>query len=170
MRPAGQDADVRWHAAATGAASALEAHVLSLRGPGDVTSGRVCPACGSSRHGRPWVRHDGRQVHVSLARSGDHLLTAVAARPVGVDVEAAVVDVLPELVGAPGETGGGVDLARCWARKEAILKARGTGLATPMSQVLLDREHWRDLPAPEGYVAAIAVLPEPAAEACQGGG
>jgi 4'-phosphopantetheinyl transferase len=156
MRP-----DVLWHDAATSTPIALEAHVRAVMGAGDIASGRLCPACGSDGHGRPWLRHDGRPVHVSLSRSGPHLVTAIAARPVGVDVEAAVIDVLPELVLAPGETG---DLARVWARKEAILKARGTGLATPMSQVVLARESWQDLAAPDGYVAALAVLPE------QGGG
>ena len=150
---AGGGADVRWHDASTSTASALEVHVRSLRGPGEVVSGRLCPACGSDRHGRPWLRHDGRQVHVSVSRSGEHLVTAVAAGEVGVDVERAVIEVLPELVRAPGETD---DLARAWTRKEAILKARGTGLSTPMSGVVLARERWQDLPAPEGYVAALA--------------
>ncbi|UUZ61186.1 hypothetical protein [Nocardioides sp. B-3] len=44
------------------------------------------------------------------------------------------------------------------ARKEAILKARGTGLMTPMSDVVLAEENWSDLPAPAGYVAALAVV------------
>ena len=159
MRLAGRDAlpvDVRWHAASTSAAAALETHVLSLRGPGDVASGRLCPACGSHRHGRPWVRHDDRHVHVSLSRSGPHLVTAVATQTVGIDVEHAVVDVLPELVLAAGETD---DLARSWARKEAVLKARGTGLTTPMAEVVLAQECWQDVPAPLGYVAALAALP-----------
>jgi 4'-phosphopantetheinyl transferase len=90
---------------------------------------------------------------VSLSRSGIHLVTAIAARPVGVDVEVSVIDVLPELVLAPGETD---DLATTWTRKEAILKARGTGLTTPMSCVVLAEERWQDLPAPSGYVAALA--------------
>lgn len=155
MRP-----DVLWHDASTSAPTALEAHVRSVKGAGDIASGRLCPACGSSSHGRPWLRVDGRPVHVSLSRSGPHLVTAIAGRPVGVDVEAAVIEVLPELVLAPGETG---DLARVWARKEAVLKARGAGLATPMPAVVLAQERWQDLAAPEGYVAALAVLPMPGA-------
>ena len=149
MRP-----DVLWHDASTSTRTALETHVRSVAGPGDIASGRLCPACGSDTHGRPWLRHEGRTVHVSVSRSGPHLVTAIAAMPVGVDVEAAVIDVLPELVLAPGETH---HLARAWARKEAILKARGTGLATQMSDVVLAQERWQDLVAPEGYVAALAV-------------
>ena len=153
-------ADTMWHAASVDAATALETHARSLLGPGAVTSGRLCPACGSDEHGRPWARHDGRLVHVSLSRSGPHLLTAIASTPIGVDVEVADIDVLPSLVRAPSETPGEAgDLAQTWARKEAILKARGTGLATPMSSVLLADEHWQDLPAPEGYVAALALVP-----------
>ena len=147
-----------WHDARTSTAAALAAHARSVLGPGAVSSGRLCPACGSDAHGRPWLRHDGRSVHVSVSRSGPHLLTAIAEVAVGVDVEAAVVDVLAELVRAPGETD---DVALAWVRKEAILKARGTGLATPMSEVLLVQECWWDLAAPQGYVAALAVVPAP---------
>lgn len=155
-------ADIAWHAASIGAATALETHARSLLGPGTVTSGRLCPACGSDEHGRPWVRHDGQPVHVSLSRSGPHLVTAIASPdldvPVGVDVEVAAVDVLPSLVLAPSEAPGSAgDLSHAWARKEAILKARGTGLTTPMSLVVLAEETWQDLPAPEGYVAALAL-------------
>ena len=154
MRP-----EIAWHAASLATAAAFETHARSLLGPGTVTSGRLCPACGSDEHGRPWVRHLGRTVHVSLSRSGPHLVTAIASVdsewPVGVDVEVARIDVLPSLVLAPGETD---DLARAWARKEAILKARGTGLTTPMSAVVLADEQWQDLAAPEGYVAALAGL------------
>jgi 4'-phosphopantetheinyl transferase len=146
--------DVRWHSSVVAAAAALEAHARLLLGPGAVTSGRLCPGCGSDAHGRPWLRHGDRSVHVSLSRSGPHLVTAVAERSVGVDVEVAAIDVRPELVLAPGETG---DLSRTWARKEAILKARGTGWATPMSSLVLTDETWHDLDAPEGYVAALAV-------------
>ena len=152
MRP-----DVAWHAASVDAATAFETHARSLLGPGDVTSGRLCPACGSDAHGRPWVRHRGQPLHVSLSRSGPHLVTVIADSPVGVDVEVAPIDVHPSLVFAPGETG---DLAATWARKEAILKARGTGLTTPMSEVVLADERWWDLDAPEGYVAALALRVE----------
>lgn len=150
MRP-----DVAWHASATPAADALETHARSLLGPGTVTSGRLCQACGSDAHGRPSLRHDGRLVHVSLSRSGPHLVTVIAEEPVGIDVERAAIDVDPELVLAPGETG---DLARTWARKEAVLKARGTGLVTSMASVLLADERWWDLKAPAAYVAALARL------------
>lgn len=149
--------DIAWHPVSLGAAAALAAHAAGLLGPGEVTSGRLCPSCGSSGHGRPWLDHGSRRVHVSLARSGRHLVTAIGPAPLGVDVEAVAVDIPPELVLAPGEQAAtSLELARTWARKEAILKARGTGLDVEMTSVRLAEECWRDLPAPQGYVAALA--------------
>ncbi|WP_198554284.1 4'-phosphopantetheinyl transferase superfamily protein [Nocardioides alpinus] len=84
----------------------------------------------------------------------------ISAEPVGVDVEsvAAVANRWdPALVLADGERAGtDEDRGRTWARKEAVLKRRGTGLATPMVDVLLAAESWRDLPGPPGYVVAVS--------------
>ncbi|MDZ5661276.1 4'-phosphopantetheinyl transferase superfamily protein [Nocardioides sp. zg-1308] len=154
--------DVRWHAAGTGAARALEVHAADHLGvpARAVTSGRLCPRCGSSAHGRPWLRAGGAALHVSLSRSGPHLVTAVADGPVGVDVESVAAVARgwdAALVLSAGETADD-DLARAraWSRKEAVLKRRGTGLATPMTEVSLDREQWHDLAAPAGHVAAVS--------------
>lgn len=158
---------VRWHTSDTGADPALVAHVAdlfpALAGGAHpvVSTGRLCPSCGSSGHGRPWLTLDGVSRHVSLARSGPHLVTVIATAPVGVDVESvsAVASAWdPALVLAPGERAGtDAERARTWARKEAVLKRRGTGLATPMPDVVLETEAWHDLAAPPGYVAAISV-------------
>ncbi|MDX3540988.1 4'-phosphopantetheinyl transferase superfamily protein, partial [Streptomyces sp. MB09-01] len=97
-----------------------------------------CPCCGGP-HGRPAVADTA--LHFSLSHSGDMAYLALAARPVGVDIEAipspqAVADVINAL--HPAETAElnalaverrPVALARLWARKEAVLKATGTGLA-----------------------------------------
>ncbi|GAA5105835.1 hypothetical protein GCM10023339_02110 [Alloalcanivorax gelatiniphagus] len=127
-----------------------------------VNSGRLCPRCGSSRHGRPWLRAYGIAHHVSLSRSGGHVVTVIADAPVGVDVES-VADVArgwdPTLVLAPGEVADtDEERARTWSRKEAVLKQRGTGLLTPMTDVVLAGEHWHDLDAPAGFVAAISLV------------
>ena len=50
--------------------------------------------------------------------------------------------------------------ARVWAAKEAILKAYGVGLARPMTELALadfDGE-LLDVPAPDGFVAALATV------------
>lgn len=48
--------------------------------------------------------------------------------------------------------------AAIWTRKEAILKALGTGLRTPMSEICCGDWPVRDIPAPPGLVAAVVVL------------
>ncbi|MCW1804330.1 4'-phosphopantetheinyl transferase family protein [Brachybacterium squillarum] len=132
----------------------------------DVRTGRMCPACGSSVHGRPWARvpgHDG-EIGVSLSRSGPHLLTAVRlGGGVGADVESiAAVDAGwdPGLVLAPGEehlARTPEARARLWAGKEAVLKLLGAGLRTPMSEVRLADFDVRPVASPPGFVAAVAL-------------
>ena len=190
-----------WHLGTAGE-DALRAHATRWSGAADITTGHHCPACGSDAHGRPWVRlPDGTRPWVSLARSGEHLVTAFADQPVGVDVESiAAVDArwdpalvlhpadpdpdLPRqirrLAGAPGERS---DLPRqirvsgpapsrvaerraaMWCRKEAILKALGTGLRTPMSEIRVADWAVEDIPAPEGFAASVVVI----AQAGRGG-
>ncbi len=146
--------DLAWHPAD---AVALGDHLASADLPAQTT--RLCPTCGSGDHGRPHASG----VHVSLSRSGPHQLTALCAEsPVGVDVES-VADVgrhwAPGLVLAPGEAAPTPeDRARAWTRKEAVLKALGHGWAIAMTDVRLAEHRWRDVSAPEGYVAAVAWL------------
>jgi len=196
----GTTATVRLHDVTVDADAALRAQVAALAGvPADaVRTGRLCPACGSSAHGRPWARVTGRaestgggngngaeggaEIGVSLSRSGPHLLTAVrlgivngaggaagarggigADTGIGVDIEEiAAVDARwdPSLVLAPGEehlarTAEG--RARMWAGKEAVLKLLGTGLRTPMPEIALADFDVRQVAAPPGFVAAIAL-------------
>jgi phosphopantetheinyl transferase len=47
-----------------------------------------------------------------------------------------------------------------WCRKEAILKALGTGLATPMSEIRVADWQVVDIEAPEGLAAAVATIPQ----------
>lgn len=123
-----------------------------------------CARCGGP-HGR--VRVAGplgdaaTAPHVSLTRSGPLVAVALSVHvPVGVDVEsvaavsaAPVADVLlsPEELDAhralatdPGAdpAAGAARLARAWVRKEAALKALGTGLAAdPTAWALRPPEH-----------------------------
>ena len=97
-----------------------------------------CPRCGGA-HGRPVVEVDG--FHFSLSHSAGVALVAIAASPVGVDVErvrtgtsvcgiaerffstaerrALACTSSSELPGA---------FARCWTRKEAYVKMTGRGI------------------------------------------
>ncbi|MFI8362045.1 4'-phosphopantetheinyl transferase family protein [Streptomyces sp. NPDC085612] len=134
-----------------------------------------CPCCGEP-HGRPAVVGGG--VHFSLSHSGDLAYLAFSAVPVGVDIEEipggqTVSDVLSSL--HPAETAELESLApelrpgalgRLWARKEACLKAAGTGLALGLTEPYVGSlpepaavPGWSltDLPAPAGYAAALAV-------------
>lgn len=158
---------VRWHST-TAADAALRRHAAEVFGPGEVTIGRHCPTCGSDAHGRPWLRHPATEaVWVSLSRTGDHLVTALStAGPIGVDLEviAAVASRWsPDVILAPGERAATPDQrAWIWVAKEAVLKRRGTGLATPMPEVHLAGESGlRAIPAPPGLIAAMADSPDP---------
>lgn len=163
--------DVVWHEGLA-ADDALRIHVSSLVAvpAGEVWVGRHCPACGSDRHGRPWARAAERPVHVSLSRAGEHVVTAVADHPVGIDAEpiaAVAARWDPTLVLHPSEpdgTPGVLDIdeerAAVWCRKEAILKALGTGLDSSMTTIRCADWAVEDVPAPPGLAASTAVIPQ----------
>nr|WSX53058.1 4'-phosphopantetheinyl transferase superfamily protein [Streptomyces sp. NBC_00974] len=134
-----------------------------------------CPGCGGP-HGRPAVVGGG--VHFSLSHSGDLAYFAFAGVPVGVDVEAvpgptAAADVLTSLhadesaeLRALPDAVRPCAFARVWSRKEACLKATGAGIAFGLAEPYVGSAPepaavpgWTltDLPAPEGYAAALAV-------------
>ncbi len=156
---------IGWGRSVEDADAILRRAVAELLGAaeGEVRTGRLCGRCGSDRHGRPWAT--GAQV--SLSRSGPHLLTAVSRhQAVGVDVES-VAGVArgwaPPDVLHPGERADTPqEQASLWCRKEAILKLRGTGLAVAMNEIRLDDYDVCDLPAPDGFRAALALGPSPA--------
>ncbi len=127
-----------------------------------------------------------------MAHSGDVFLYAVSlGRTVGVDVERKKegldVEAIARRYFAPEEARRLLEQAppeervpnfyRCWTRKEAYLKARGTGLTTRLDafevtflpdvppallRTEVDGEDptvWQifDVPVPDGYVAALVV-------------
>src|ERR1700753_3122575 len=112
---------VAWHVDGD-ADAALRSHVAAVVGtdPHAVRVGRLCAACGSADHGRPWADHG---VQVSLARSGPHLVTAVAFVPVGVAVESvAPVDGAWDDLGAVEPADTPAARAARWCRLEAVAK------------------------------------------------
>jgi len=160
------------------AARYLAAHALTRvvlgdrlgRDPARLEFDRTC-RCGEP-HGKPTVAggpgfsftHAGAVVGVAVLDGG----------PVGLDVEP--VRAMPDLDGVARHVGAPAEPAaffRAWTRKEALLKATGDGLASPMAAIVLD-EHgvveWRgdgapdgpvwlrDLVAPDGSPAAVAGL------------
>jgi 4'-phosphopantetheinyl transferase len=122
-----------------GAASALLLARLVVAGacgtvPAAVRLRRRCPRCGSTEHGVPVAaRADGGPVpRLSMSRTTGLVVVAVADAPVGVDVERPPGALpVPRDVLAAGEppAAGDHGLLRTWVRKEAVLKAAGTGLA-----------------------------------------
>ncbi len=103
---------------------------------------RLCPSCGSDRHGRLLVAPSSELAppSVSLSRSPDLSVAVVASgASVGVDVEEVASFARPGLCDVvlhrheraqlPGE------LATTWVRKEALLKAAGCGLTMDPSSI-----------------------------------
>ncbi|WP_051476675.1 4'-phosphopantetheinyl transferase superfamily protein [Arthrobacter sp. Br18] len=150
----------------------------------------VCPGAAPSDHGVPGYTVQGRRVPlaVSLSRSGGFVLVAaVAGDPMlrlGVDLEriaATGFDGFDDVALTAAERAAvrafsvlsarGVPRRRAqlWTRKEALVKARGTGFAGlgPSAVDVLQHPGIRNLtgadgglPLPAGFVAAVAVLRE----------
>lgn len=129
---------------------------------------RRCPRCGGP-HGRPEL--PGLPLHASLSRTPGRVAAAVSgAGPVGVDVETVErtgFDGFAAVALAPGERAADLPArARAWTRKEAVLKAAGTGLRVDPRTVdvrddrLVDPWPARlvDVPVPAGTACAAAVL------------
>ena len=174
MSPPGPGWSVRWLTAAAGepppdADRALADHLLDVLGPGPVVLGRLCPVCGSDRHGRPYARHDGSRVAISLSRSGSHLVTAIrtdGGAMIGVDVErigevtrrVRYADLVhPDDAHLLEPVAGADRTAYLWVAKEAALKAEGVGLTRPMPQVRLADHDLQVVEAPEGCLAVVCL-------------
>ncbi|WP_350002696.1 4'-phosphopantetheinyl transferase superfamily protein [Pseudarthrobacter sp. WHRI 8279] len=135
---------------------ALRLHISALTGdsPGSLTADYFCPTCGNrAGHGIPQYRLPSRTGHLraSLSRSANWCLLAASLDEglagIGVDLEdgsAADFDGFPSLALTATERGQLQEVppalkakfqTRLWVRKEAVLKALGTGLAKAPSAV-----------------------------------
>lgn len=174
----------------------LAAHVLLRQAlaahlrvpPAQIRYARAsCPNCGRA-HGRPRVVAD-RAPHFSLSHSGGMVLAAVAPEsvgPLGIDVQHSPSLSTAELCAHLLHPAERTELERAsdqqragtfgqiWARKEAYLKAIGTGLCRSprLDYVGADRTRWpngwtgQDLNPGLDHLAAIAlsggeVAPDP---------
>lgn len=148
------------------------------RAPQDVPFVREpCPGC-AKPHGRPAVAHPDPPLHFSLAHSHGMAAIAVSTTVIGIDVERLPRDETVEVCTPalhPGERAELEGLAgnakreafgQMWTRKEAFLKALGTGLSRDPGQDYLGSDARRrppgwtllDLPAGPRHNAAVAVL------------
>jgi 4'-phosphopantetheinyl transferase len=157
--------------------------------PDAVRLRRRCPRCGSTGHGAPWAERadHGPVPHVSMSRTADLVVVALAGLLVGVDVERAgsADDALAGVALADGEqpAAGPDGVLRTWVRKEAVLKAAGTGLSVDPRTLRVsdasgdplvaatgpaappDGARWwlTDLDLGAGHVAALAAALSPGA-------
>jgi 4'-phosphopantetheinyl transferase len=133
------------------AAHALLRRVLAPlldRAPRDIAVVRSCATCGSTEHGKPALAPDA-PARFSIAHTRRLVAVAVADRAteVGVDVERVITgtDWEPlradtfsdrEWLADSAEQDPALARTRAWARKEAIVKTTGHGLALPLRRVL----------------------------------
>jgi 4'-phosphopantetheinyl transferase len=150
-----------------------------------------CPGCDRS-HGRPVVvgPPDAVRWKVSLSHAGCHLMVAATdAGPVGVDIERTAATAFEGFDDVALTCAERTEVRRCapaaqararavyWARKEAVLKATGYGLALDPAALEVSAPHlpaaltaWHadqppppqvqltDIPVGDDQVAAVAVL------------
>ncbi len=132
-----------------------------------------CPSCGGL-HGRPAVCSPASSLQFSISRTRDVVLVGLARTAIGVDIEAvpsgeAPLDAgsmlhpaeLSELEAAPRSERGRL-FTRIWTRKEAFLKATGSGVVADLSADYLGLAECCEGPA--GWtVLELAVGPDHAA-------
>lgn len=149
---------VRW------AVGTDEAVVRAVLGIGAVD--HSCPRCGANDHGVPTAAGF---AGVSLSRSAGLVALATSSSgPVGIDLEPIGTPVPRGVAAHPSET---ADALTLWVRKEAVLKATGSGLEVAPESFWIDERgrpsslsaydgpplivHDVDVP---GQVAAIATI------------
>lgn len=159
--------------------------------PAEVSFDRACWYCGDA-HGKPLIRES--TLFHSVTHSEDVVAVAVTdVAPVGIDAEYRTKAANPvgssRLFLGPGERPceAADQFYTVWCRKEAVIKATGRGLATPLSEVVVGSAdqvprligyrgeivNWwmSDLDFGEDYAGAVCVMaPGPVAVSVVDGG
>lgn len=129
-----------------------------------------------NEHGKPRLARPSSGLEFNVSHAGAHLLVAVALdRPVGVDVEDTRDDRDIELVAQRYFTHAEravldavsdrrAAFFRVWSRKEAVLKARGTGFAS--DETAPDGFSVVDLNLDDDHAAAVATTDGPVRLVC----
>lgn len=114
---------------------------------------------GANPYGKPLLtsRDAAAILHFNLSHSGEQLLYAIAHRPVGVDLERLdrplSIEPLAQRICTPVEWAAFQALPtaqrplaflRCWSRKEASVKAMGSGLASGLCTLPVCDPAWSD--------------------------
>jgi 4'-phosphopantetheinyl transferase len=150
----------------------LAAHALTRlvladavgRAPAELVFDRTC-RCGQ-QHGKPTLPGG---PGFSFTHAGELVGLAVHDGPVGLDVEQSRplhdLAAMAEHACSPAESvADAAAFFRLWTRKEALLKATGDGLSTPMSSITLDADGlagWSGPGAPQGPVWLRDLAPDP---------
>jgi 4'-phosphopantetheinyl transferase len=147
------------------AAHALTRLVLAARmgtDPAAIVIDRTC-RCGKP-HGKPTVP----EMHFSLTHSGDRVGVALSTEgPIGLDVEE--YRELADLDGLAGHAlsadeprpTSAAAFLQVWTRKEALLKATGDGLSSPMNAITLSGAQlvaWTD--GPQAWLVDLSAGPD----------
>ena len=146
------------------------------RPPADVGIAAHCPLCGSTGHGRLSVPST-PSVQLSSTRGGGRVAVAVARspHPIGIDLEpdcAAGFAGFDDVALTPSERARVLALppsqravarTRAWVQKEAVLKARGTGLSVdPAGTDPADSPYVvTDIDVGPGYRCSLATTTRP---------
>lgn len=148
--------------------------------PAAVRLDRRCPDC-DRPHGKVRLAAGASDIEVSVSHSGDWVLVAAyRGHPIGVDVEQinpdldhaglariALSDAERERLASNGDKAG--SFTTTWARKEAVVKALGEGLRTPLNgfEVSAPEEAarivaWPQRPELAGRVELLDLAADPA--------
>ncbi|MEU0619834.1 4'-phosphopantetheinyl transferase superfamily protein [Streptomyces rubiginosohelvolus] len=144
-----------WYAGAHITVRQILSRYLGVPAAGLRFGTRPCPWCADPGHGRPVVTGPPTDLDFNLSHAGPHWVLAVStAGPVGIDIEdgrsgssagaSALTLSDSELTYVSGLMEGDAREAaflRCWTRKEAVLKAIGTGITADLKGLEVRPEH-----------------------------